>query len=160
MPFNPRGRIVCPSRPVSIGAATATGRLPGIIVRIRAGSGRLTKEFHRFCAYRGLHARPVQESVDGRPDFFEVVGANVDGLERLIGHPAVEDFHYILSTRVPVGSQGAGEVSDRVRRVINRQRLPKAERLAWEENDRRGKLTKDAWQDIELAEARARAAAL
>jgi hypothetical protein len=159
MPFHPRGRIVCPSRPVSIGAATTSGPLPGLIVRIRAGSGRLTREFHRFCTCHGLHARPVQASVEGRPDFFEVVGT-VDGLERLVGHPAVVDFHYVLSTRVPVGSQGAGEVSDRVRRVINRQRLPKVERLAWEETERRAKLPKEEREDIELAEARARMAAL
>jgi hypothetical protein len=137
----------------------ATGAKPGLVVYIRARSGRLTKEFHRFCTYHGLHARAVQAVINDRPDAFEVIGT-VDALERLIGHPAVADFHYILSVRPPVGAQGSGEVTDRVRKSINRDRLPKADRLAAEENARRARLPKDKQLDIELAEARARAAAL
>jgi hypothetical protein len=43
---------------------------------------------------------------------------------------------------------------------MNRQRLPKPDRLAWEENDRRAKLPKEERENLELAEARARAAVL
>ena len=156
---NPRGRIVMPTRPVPIGGALATGAKPGLIVYIRAGSGRLTREFHRFCDHWGIHRRPVQEFIDGRPSAWEVLGS-VDALERLVGHPSVVDFHYILDVKAPLTAQGGGEVTDRVRRVIQRQRLPKADRLAWEETDRRARLPKDQQQDIELAEMRARAAAL
>lgn len=156
----PRGRIVCPSRPVHIGGGVViTGPKPGLIVYVRAGSGRLMREFHRFCQHWGVHPRPVQECVPGRPDAWECIGS-VDALERLIAHPAVVRWHYILDVKPPVGAQGSGEVSDRVRRVINRQRLAKADRLAWEETDRRARLPKDQQQDIELAEVRARATAL
>jgi hypothetical protein len=157
---NPRGRIVMPTRPIHIGGGVViTGPKPGIVVYVRAGSGRLMREFERFCQHWGIFRRPVQECIDGRPDAWEVLGS-VDALERLIGHPAVIRWHYILSVKPPVGAQGSGEVSDRVRRVINRQRLHKPDRLAWEETERRAKLPKEERQDIELAEARARAAAL
>ena len=136
-----------------------TGAKPGLVVYVRAGSGRLMREFDRFCEHWGIFRRPVQECIPGRPDVWEVLGS-VDALERLIGHPAVIRWHYILSVKPPVGAQGSGEVSDRVRRVINRQRIAKPDRLAWEETDRRAKLPKEERQDIELAEARARAAAL
>src|SRR5206468_1894482 len=73
----------------------------------------------------------------------------------------------VLPTRpIPIGralanaAQGSGEVTDRVRKSINRDRLPKADRLAAEEYARRARLPKDKQLDIELAEARARAAAL
>src|SRR5947209_16339818 len=156
----PRGRIVMPTRPVPIGGGVViTGAKPGIVVYVKAGSGRLMREFDRFCQVWGLFRRPVQAAIDGRPDAWEVLGS-VDALEPLIGHPAVVRWHYILSVKPPVGAQGSGEASDRVRRVINRQRLPKADRLAWEETDRRAKLPKEELEDIELAELRARMAAL
>jgi hypothetical protein len=117
------------------------------------------REFHRFCARHGIHARPVQECIDGRPHVWECVGS-VDGLERLIGHPAVVRWEYILDVKPPRAAQGSGEVTDRVRKSISRDRLPKADRLAAEENARRARLPKEQQQDIELAEARARAAAL
>jgi hypothetical protein len=117
------------------------------------------REFHRFCDFWGIFRRAVQEVIPGRPDAWEVLGS-VDALERLIGHPSVVDYHYILSARPPVGSQGGGEVTDRVRKVINRQKLPKPDRLAANEMDRRGKLTKEQRLDLELHEARQLAAAL
>jgi hypothetical protein len=157
---NPRGRIVMPTRPVPIGGGVViTGAKPGIVVYVRAGSGRLMREFERFCEHWGIFRRPVQAAVNGRPDAWEVLGS-VDALERLIGHPAVVRWHYILSVKPPLCVQGAGEVTDRVRRVINRQRLHKPDRLAWEETDRRAWLSREQRLDIELAEARARAAAL
>ena len=119
----------------------------------------MTREFHRFCDHWGIYRRPVQTFIEGRPSVWECV-SSVDALERLAGHPSVADFHYILDTPVPRGGQGAGEVTDRVRKAISRDRLPKADRLAWEENDRRARLSREQQQDIELAEARARAAAL
>lgn len=156
---SPRGRIVLPTRPIALGGAVIAGAKPGFICFIRAASGRACREFHRFCRFHGIHARAVQESIPGRPEAWECLGT-VDSLERLVGHPSVVSWHYILSTRPPMCSQGAGEASDRVRRVINRQRLPKADRLAWEENRRREKLPKEERETIELEEARARAAAL
>jgi hypothetical protein len=157
---SPRGRIVMPTRPVPIGGGVViTGAKPGIIVYVRAGSGRLMREFDRFCRHWGIFRRPAQEAYGDRPDSWQVLGS-VDALERLIGHPAVIRWHYILSVKPPMGAQGSGEVSDRVRRVITRQRLPKADRLAWEETERRARLPKEEREDIELAEARARAAAL
>jgi hypothetical protein len=157
---NPRGRIVMPTRAVPIGGGVViTGAKPGIVVYIRANSGRMRREFDRFCGHWGIYRRPVQEAIDGRPDAWEVLGS-VDALERLIGHPAVVRWHYILSVKPPVGAQGSADASDRVRKVINRQRLPKADRLAWEETERRAKLPHEARLDIELAEARARAAAM
>jgi hypothetical protein len=97
--------------------------------------------------------------IEGRPDAFEVVGA-VDSLERLVGHPSVVRWHYILDVKPPVGAQGSGEVTERVRRSINRDRLPKGDRLALAETQRRARLSREERLDIELAEARARAAAL
>jgi hypothetical protein len=156
----PRGRIVMPSRPVHIGGGVViTGPKPGLIVYVRAQSGRLMREFHRFCAHNGIHPRPVQEAVPGRPDAWECIGS-IDALERLIGHPAVMRWHYILDVRAPVGGQGCGEVTDRVRHAINRDRLPKADRLAAEETERRARLSRKEQLDIELHEARQRAAAL
>jgi hypothetical protein len=149
-----------PSRPVHIGGGVViTGPKPGIVVFIRARSSKWCREFRRFCDRHGIHPRPVQECIDGRPDAWECIGS-VDALERLIGHPAVVRWHYILNVKPPVGAQGAGEVTDRVRRSINRDRLPKADRLAAVENERRDRLSREAQLDIELAEARARLAAL
>ena len=51
---SPRGRIVLPTRSVPIGGALATGAKPGLIVYVRAGSGRLMREFHRFCDFWGI----------------------------------------------------------------------------------------------------------
>jgi hypothetical protein len=145
---------------VPIGGAVACGAKPGLIVRVRSGSGRLFREFHRFCQFQGIHVRPVQTvREDGRADWFEVI-ATVDSLERLIGHPSIVDFHYILSTRPPVGGQGAGEVTDRVRKTIREARMHKPDRLALEETERRAKLTTEERLDIELDEARQLAAAL
>jgi hypothetical protein len=157
---NPRGRIVMPTRAVPIGGGVVvTGAKPGIVVYVRAGSGRHMREFERFCLHWGIFRRPVQEAIEGRPHVWEVLGS-VDALERLIGHPCVVDWHYCLSVKPPMSAQGGGEVSDRVRRVINRQRLPKADRIAFEETERRAKLPHEVRLDIELAEARARAVAL
>jgi hypothetical protein len=157
---NPRGRIVMPTRPVPIGGGVVvTGPKPGIVVYVRAGSGRLMREFDRFCQHWGIFRRPVQEAIDGRPDAWEVLGS-VDALERLIGHPAIVRWHYVLSVKPPMAAQGSGEVTDRVRKAIHRQRMHKPDRLAWEETSRRARLSREQQQDIELAEARARAAAL
>lgn len=156
----PRGRIVMPTRPVPIGGGVViTGAKPGIVVYVRAGSGRLMREFDRFCCHWGIYRRPAQEAYGDRPDAWEVLGS-VDALERLIGHPAVVRWHYILSVKPPVGAQGSGEVTDRVRKAVRRQQMPKADRLAWEETERRARLPKEERDDIELAELRARAAAL
>jgi hypothetical protein len=157
---NPRGRIVMPTRAVPIGSGVViTGAKPGIIVYVRAGSGRLMREFDRFCQHWGIFRRPVQECIDGRPDAWEVLGS-VDALERLIGHPAVIRWHYVMSVKPPMNAQGSGEVTDRVRNVIRMTRMPKADRLAAEENERRARLPRDQQLDIELSEARAREAAL
>jgi len=153
MPFNPRGRIVCPTRPVPIGAAVATGAKPGLIVYVRAGSGRLMREFTRFCAHWGIHARPVQEVIDGRPDAFECIGT-VDALERLIGHPAVTNHHYIMDAKPPLGAAGGGSPDGvNVKRALRDQRTPKADRLARDETERRERLTADERDTIALREA-------
>jgi hypothetical protein len=136
-----------------------TGRKPGLIVYVKAGSGRLMREFDRFCQHWGIYRRPVQEAIDGRPDAWEVLGS-VDALERLIAHPAVARWHYILSVKPPVGSQGSGEVTDRVRKAINRAKLAKPDRLAAEETERRARLPLEERLDVELHEARQLAAAL
>ena len=156
----PRGSIVMPTRPVHIGGGVCiTGPKPGLIVYVRAGSGRHMREFHRFCSHHGIHPRPVQESIPGRPDAWECIGS-VDALERLIAHPAVVRWHYILNVKPPVGGQGGGEVTDRVRQAIRRQRMPKPDRLALEETERRARLPQEEQLDIELGEARQRAALL
>ena len=156
---SPRGHIVCPKRAIPLGGAYISGPWPGLVIYVRCGSGRLMRELTRFCSHVGIHLRPVQEVVDGRPDAFEAIGT-VDALERLIGHPAILNWHYILSTPIPRGAQGSGEVSERVRKVINRQRLPKADRLAADEWERRAKLSREERLDMELHDARQLAAAL
>jgi hypothetical protein len=156
---SPRGRIVCPTRPVPVGGAIATGAKPGIIVYVKAGSGRLMREFARFCERWGVHRRPAQEGYGDRPDAWEVLGS-VDALERLIGHPAILNWHYILNVAPPRAAQGGGEVTDRVRKAIRLARMPKADRLAAEETERRARLPKEERLDLELHEARQLAAAL
>jgi len=157
---SPRGRIVMPTRPVPIGGGVViTGAKPGIIVYVKAGSSRLMREFDRFCEHWGVFRRPVQEAIDGRPHAWEVLGT-VDALERLIGHPCVVDWHYCLSVKPPMGAQGSGEVTDRIRKAIRRDRMPKADKLALEETERRAKLSREEQLDIELVEAKAREAAL
>jgi hypothetical protein len=157
---NPRGSIVMPSRPVHIGGGVViTGRKPGLIVYVKAGSGRLMREFTRFCEHWGIQAFPVQEVIPGRPDAFECLGS-VDALERLIAHPAVLRWHYVLNVRPPLVAAGGGDVTDRVRKVVNRGKLPKGDRLAAEETERRARLPREEQLDIELREAQALAAAL
>jgi hypothetical protein len=136
-----------------------TGQKPGLVVFVKAASSKMMREFNRFCEHWGIYRRPVQEVVEGRPDAWEVIGP-VDALERLIGHPAVVRWSYILSVKPPLCSQGAGEVTDRVRKSIRRDHMPKADRLAVEETERRARLSREEQLDIELAEAKARAAAL
>jgi hypothetical protein len=117
------------------------------------------REFARFCTHWGIHAFPVQEAIDGRPDAWECIGS-VDALERLIAHPAVVRWHYILNVQPPFGAQGSGEVTDRARKAINRARLAKPDRLAAEETERRARLPQEERLDFELHEAKQRAAAL
>jgi hypothetical protein len=64
----------------------------------------------------------VQEVIDGRPDAFECIGT-VDALERLIGHPAATNHHYILSVAPP---RAARTVLDRGGNVavVFRRHLP------------------------------------
>jgi hypothetical protein len=87
--------------------AELPGRKPGIVVYVKAGSGRLMREFRRFCGHAGIDAHPVQEMAESRPLAYECIGT-VESLERLIGHPAVANWHYILNVRPPVQSIGSG----------------------------------------------------
>jgi hypothetical protein len=155
--MNPRGSIVCPSRPVDIGGGVmVSGRKPGIIVYTKAGSGRLMRKFERFCHQNGIDARPVQDVTDtGRPHAWECVGT-LESLEALTEHEAVADWHLIVSVRVPLCSGGSGEVTERVRKAINRSRLHRPDREAAEENDRRARLPKDERERIDLAELQER----
>src|SRR4051812_5032548 len=103
--MNPRGSIVLPSRPVDIGGGTFMGgRKPGVIVYVKAGSGRLMRKFGRFLDANGIHAFPVQEvGDDGLADAWECIGS-VQSLERLTAHPAVRDWHLIVNVRPPLAA--------------------------------------------------------
>jgi hypothetical protein len=152
---NPRGSIVCPSRPINIGGgATIAGPFPGLVVYIKAGSSRMCREFKRFCERYSIHARPVQEVIDGRPDAWECVAADVEALERLIAADFVVHWHYIMSTRVPLMSGGSGQMTPRASLSRRDTRMPRAERLANAERERRAMLDPEQKLDIELAEAR------
>src|SRR5215204_5388251 len=101
------------------------------------------REFARFCAKNGVHARPVQAVADDdRPDAYECMGA-VASLERLTGHPAVRDYHLIIGVRVPLVASGSGELTERAERAIRRAKMHKPDRLAVEETERRARLPKD-----------------
>jgi hypothetical protein len=107
MTFNPRGSIVCPSRPVEIeGGALVGGRKPGVIVFIPS-TAKNRRELERFCARIGVDAQPVQYVRDELPNAYECVGS-LEALERLTAHPVVEDWHLIVAVRVPTGAQGSG----------------------------------------------------
>jgi hypothetical protein len=166
MSRNVRGRIIVPVRTEQIGGAVARLQQFGIVVYVKAGSTRMMREFRRFCDYWGIDVAPRGHrfdpevgDYDSRPDAWECMG-EPDALQMLIGHKSIVDWHYIMDAKPPMGAAGSGEVSDRVRKVINRQRLNKPDRLAWEESERRAKLPKDERETIELEEARARLAAL
>jgi hypothetical protein len=106
--MNPRGSIVCPSRPIDIGnGCVLTGRKPGIVVYVKAGSGRLYREFIRFCDRAGIDTKPVENADADRPTAFECVGS-LESLDRLAGHPSVSRWHYILSVRPPLAAVGSG----------------------------------------------------
>lgn len=125
--MNPRGSIVCPSRPMAVGGSDSAGRLPGIIVYIKAGSTRLTRKFHRFCEFNGVEARPVQERVeDERKEAFECVGSP-ESLAELIDHPAIAQWHYILNVRPPRFSNG--EIRDKETRIRQNVNPPPANSL-------------------------------
>jgi hypothetical protein len=113
----PRGAIVCPTRPVRIGEAVATGSKPGVIVYLKDGSGRLMKQFWRAVGRRALDVVQVQG------DAWEVVGSPADlgwlvgmSLYRALGlpapdgvgdgHPAVARWHFILNVRPPRADLG------------------------------------------------------
>jgi hypothetical protein len=127
------------------------GRKPGIIVYIKAGSGRLYREFTRFCGRNGIDATPVQEAVDGRPEAWECVGAVAD-LERLTGHEAVARWHYILNVKPPIVAGGSGDVTGRAEKALRLARLSRAEREAVEETERRARLPQAERDAIEIAE--------
>lgn len=112
MPYNPRGSIVLPSRPVEIeGGALVGGRKPGIVVYIPP-TAKNRRELERFCARVGIDARPVEFQRDELASAYECIGT-LEGIERLTAHPVVSDWHLIVSVRVPTGAQGSGP--DKVR---------------------------------------------
>jgi hypothetical protein len=155
----PRGRIVLSTKPVYLGDAVVCGRKPTLVVYIRAGSSKHTRNFHRFCQFHGLHVTPVQEVIPGRPDAFEVLGT-MGSLERLTSHPAVVRFHYALNVRPNVRAGGGGEMTDNARKAVRESRMHKPDRLAAEENARRARLPREEQLDLELHDARQLAAAL
>lgn len=151
MPANPRGSIVLPSRPIDIGnGCMMSGRKPGIIVYIKAGSGRLVREFTRFCDVAGIDAMPVQSAGD-RPDAYECIGS-IESLERLTGHPAVRDWHFIVGVRVPLTAAGSGAESVRSEQARRESRRPWVEREARAERERIAKLPKAERAGLELAD--------
>jgi hypothetical protein len=157
----PRGSILCPSRKIELGGAVITGRKPGILITVKSGSGRLLREFTRYCEHLGVHSFGVQSfSENGRSDVFECLGS-IDALERLIGHAAVRDWSYILNVRPPRWAMGTGNADGvNAKRSIRDTKLSQPDRRAAAEWERRARLTRDEVDDIELFEAKQRRDAL
>lgn len=136
--YSPRGRIVTPLVTVAIGGAEMSGRVPGIIVYVRSRSGRLMGQFHAHTLAAGIAKGLIE---DGHGDAWECVG-DPAALAALIDHPAVIRWHYPLSARPPFRASGAGSGdTDGARRAVFYARLPKREKRAVDERDRRALLT-------------------
>lgn len=160
-----RGRITMPSRPNALGV---TGPVPGVVVYAKAHNSRVRHEFARFCTLNGLDARLVHEGVEPGVNAYEVVGGVAD-LRKLIRHATVARWHYVMGVRPPracgpardrlsgVVQSPAGSipsnVPDRVRRAILCSRLPRADREAVAETERRSRLPQAERLAIELDEA-------
>jgi hypothetical protein len=143
----PRGRIVFSGRSIDIGGVTVNGPFPAIIVYLRASSGRAMRRFHRYCQQHGLHPVLVQA-----PDAWEVIG-HPEGLNGLLEHEAVREWHFLLDVKPPRGGQGSGPLTPTVEKAIRHHNRPKVERLAIDETQRRAKLPVSEQQSIELADA-------
>ena len=160
-----RGSIVMPSKPIDLGGGLMTsGRIPGLGVFVRGNSGRLMRDFRRFCERHGLHAEAVHEEADA----YQVVGT-VEALERLMGHPSVRETHLIMNVRPPrfagpprdaqtgVPQLPAGpmpkDASANVRREVKRRSMSKDERIAEEVRQERKLLSKEERERIEVREA-------
>jgi hypothetical protein len=135
-----------------------SGRIPGIIVYVKT-AGRPMREFQRFCSHRGIETRLVDTNLENHPDAWECVGS-VPDLERLIDHPSVLDWHYIMNVRPPrFGGKNDShpepipkDVSASTARAIRLSKLCRAEREAAEEIARRKRLTAEERSALELAE--------
>lgn len=144
--MNPRGSIVLPSRPIELGGgAVATGRKPGIIVYVKAGSGRLMRKFERFLIQHGIHTREVQDNA------LECLGT-LESLDFLTEHPAVADWHYVLNVKPPHVAGGSGAISPNAEKLIRRSKMRRSDREALEETERRARLSHEKREKLELAE--------
>lgn len=107
---SPRGSVVMPRRVLTFASgATASAKMPGVIVYVKAASSRLHRQFIDACARLGVDAVERQcVGIDGRADAYECVGP-LEKIERLLEHPAVADWHLIIGVRTYFTGAGAGE---------------------------------------------------
>ena len=131
MDRSPRGGIVVPRRLQEFANGTvARAVLPGVIVHVKASSGRLYRQFVEACQALGVDAVGRQSVLDnGRYSAWECVGP-LERLERLVEHPAVSDWHLIIGVRVPLACGGSGTPSASAERRIKAGKREDCERAA------------------------------
>lgn len=151
--MNVRGKIVFPSRPARVGGAETTGRNPGLILYVRAGSERLERKFRHSCGVHGVDAVLVHEGAVPGVNAYECVGT-YDSLGAIVEHPAVLQYHAVMDARPPRFAPAPNphdrcpkDASARVRREVSMRRLPVS---AQDESDRR-----ELWDETDKLRAEA-----
>ena len=129
--MDPRGSVVRPRRVLEFdGGARARASFPGVIAYVKAGSGRLHRQFLEAARRLGVDAVERQcVGNDGRAEAWECVGP-LDKLEQLLEHPAVSDWHLIIGVRVPVACGGSGTPSPAAEKRIAAGRREACDRAA------------------------------